>query len=105
MSILIKGMEIPQSCYDCPFQHPCKHDEDKDYCVVIDDFLYCYNMEANNCPLIEVPPHGRLIDADELFNRDMQIYYGNTAVGTRSYIFKSDVAEAPTVIPSDKEET
>lgn len=45
---------MPQSCYDCPFQHPCKNDEDKDYCVVIDDFLYCYNMEANNCPLIEI---------------------------------------------------
>ena len=54
MSVLVKGMEMPQSCYDCPFQHPCKNDEDKDYCVVIDDFLYCYNMEANNCPLIEI---------------------------------------------------
>ena len=67
MSVLIKGMEMPQSCYDCPFQHPCKHDEDKDYCVVIDDFLYFYNMEANNCPLIEVPTHGRWIDIDDSY--------------------------------------
>lgn len=41
MSILIKGMEMPQSCNECPL-YTCMHNYD-------------------NCPLAPVPPHGRLI--------------------------------------------
>ena len=64
MSVLIKGMEMPKSCEKCP-------------CKTADAFggLGCQTTgyiplrKANQdrpdwCPLIEVPPHGRLIDAD-----------------------------------------
>lgn len=64
MSVLIKGMEMPKSCESCP-------------CKTADAFggLGCQatgyiplrkvNQDRpDNCPLVEIPPHGRLIDAD-----------------------------------------
>ena len=61
MSILIKGMEMPKSCWDCYFQ-------DCGNCVlnshkVVDRFILEDSVD-NECPLVEVPPHGRLIDVD-----------------------------------------
>lgn len=64
MSVLIKGMEMPNSCGECPLQ--C------DECF--GSFRCWFSkkwgsdlMRADDCPLVEVPtPHGRLIDADEL---------------------------------------
>ena len=66
MSVLIKGMEMPKSCESCP-------------CKTADAFggLGCQatgyiplrkvNQDRpDNCPLVEIPPHGRLIDADAL---------------------------------------
>ncbi len=59
MSILIKGMEMPKSCGNCflgDFYCPqCQH---------IDG----YKMIGRpyKCPLVPVPPHGDLIDADAL---------------------------------------
>ena len=42
MSLLIRGMEMPKNCFICPFKNLEICDED--------------------CPLVEVPPHGDLID-------------------------------------------
>ena len=56
------------------------------------------------CPLIEIPPHGRLIDADAL---DKQIYndiplkvFGNIA---RMAEMRNIVFNAPTIIPAGEE--
>ena len=67
MSILIKGMKIPISCERCPML-----DWDLDYikCKVTDrrfKMTECWRaIRVPDCPLIEIPPHGRLIDADAL---------------------------------------
>lgn len=62
MSILIKGMEMPKDCNKCPMTVD-------GYCRIIG----YPNGDALNkrykplwCPLVEIPPHGRLIDADRL---------------------------------------
>lgn len=69
MSVLIKGMEMPNSCYDCRLfvDSWC-------YAFGIDDWRNAYNKppkgeRLDNCPLVEVPPHGRLIDADDIEKR------------------------------------
>lgn len=49
MSILIRGMKMPKNCGEC--------------------FVGNRTICADNCPLIELPPHGRLIDADKLKSR------------------------------------
>lgn len=69
MSVLIKGMEKPQMCDVCEF---CLRDiSGYDWCCLpmtrernkpIDE----PGMRPSWCPLVEVPPHGRLVDADEL---------------------------------------
>lgn len=76
MSILIKGMEMPTSCTECPC---CRHDnwngETAHQCNVsfitfgAEDENWIYNTRPNWCPLIELPPHGRLIDAEKLKSR------------------------------------
>ena len=67
MAVLIKGMEMPESCWKCPFMYA------RVYCVVkskliFDDDEYSeLNKRYDGCPLAEVPEsHGRLIDADKL---------------------------------------
>lgn len=69
MSILIKGMEMPSCCDDC-----WALDEYGDYPVCrITSEQRGYNFRIrekrmDNCPLVPVPPHGRLIDADDTEN-------------------------------------
>ena len=67
MSVLINGMEMPTNCADCPLNY------DQMACAVTwtrwwSDSMVIINFDSDkermpNCPLIEVPPHGRLIDA------------------------------------------
>ena len=89
MSILIEGMEMPTDCNDCRF--------------AVDGWCYAYgkpNIDAldndgitNFCPLVHVPPHGDLIDRDEIkydWDEDNQAW---------GY----DIHSAPTIIPADKE--
>lgn len=57
MSVLIKGMKMPTNCDDCDF---VQHSYPEDWCYLTEKNLPC------NCPIIELPPHGRLIDADAL---------------------------------------
>ena len=99
MSILIRGMEMPKNCYGCCFFHQvdywnrdneadilscCKRTGEKTF----DDFI----KYLPNCPLVPVPPHGRLIDADEL---------ANSITGA---IYHSDLRDAPTIIPAEEGE-
>jgi len=68
VSILIKGMEMPKRCLDCPFLIT----RDNDDCILQSDeanakFESWDDMKAS-CPLIELPPHGRLADLDKMIN-------------------------------------
>lgn len=68
MSVLIKDMEMPKNCWECSLS-----DVDDDYgrCCLFSG-IACLNIgRQNNCPLIEVPPHGRLIDGDALMTEMM----------------------------------
>ena len=63
MSVLIKGINPPKSCYTCDWYN-------KVQCPVNDGKCYYRTTRHPNCPLTEIPtPHGRLIDADE-FERE-----------------------------------
>ena len=77
MSILIRGMEMPKRCIDCPFMVS----RDNDDCILQSDeanakFNSWDDMKAS-CPLVEIPtPHGRLGDLDALY---AEISNGNKA--------------------------
>ena len=62
--ILIRGMEMPKSCGQCPMHHPLFHTQ---YCGILNKNCSPHNTMKKWCPLIQLPEgHGRLIDADAL---------------------------------------
>ncbi len=68
MGIYIKNMVMPISCNDCPLAGDFKCNLMpsipalcKEYDMAVQN-----GKRLNNCPLVEIPPHGRLIDADAL---------------------------------------
>ena len=63
MSVLIKGMEMPKNCDSCP----CYYETEgawRDECQVLRKECAISEERPSWCPLVEIPPHGRLIDAD-----------------------------------------
>ena len=101
MSVLI-NMEMPTSCRDCRF---CNGQADTDYgvcawCEVDGKARDAYTRQ--DCPLVPVPPHGRLIDADELMKHKGECYDADGhllyAVGT------GNILRAPTIIPAEEGE-
>ena len=63
MSVLIRGMKMPESCYRCPMAN-----DDFYLCGATEKYLENDSEERRPdwCPLVELPPHGRLVDADKL---------------------------------------
>ena len=90
MGVYIKGMEMPKSCYACMFFAQTNYWNEEDEA---DTLSHCkrtgektwesVNSYLPNCPLVEVPPRGRLIDADAL---------------PTSRVEWEDIVNAPTII-------
>lgn len=70
MSVLVKSMNMPKNCMDCPlFEslyhfHGChaKPESFNDR----DMWNFAVGDRPSWCPLVEIQPHGRLIDAKAL---------------------------------------
>ena len=114
---------MPTSCDDCPFLEQTDYYASP-YCRVSDDddMMSINEIRAkrrDNCPLIPVPPHGRLIDADDLRQSlkdsiDECHNWADEIEGGEMYARVSQslgtfvecslrVKAAPTIIPADKE--
>ena len=63
MSVYIKGMEMPKNCLQCPLQGSIA-----DCRLTGKTYNWGLSERPSDCPLIPVPEHGRLIDADALYN-------------------------------------
>lgn len=112
MAVLIEGMEMPKSCYSCPLR---KRDGINIVCPVAQERFSVADVNIlfyrlNSCPLVPVPPHGRLGDLDRLEQMFVDIdnapYSGFD--GTEPFYSAEDAAQiirlAPTVIPASEEE-
>ena len=101
MSILINGMKMPECCDECVFMETQDSGFGNDYICGIskkDVDGVC------DCPLIEVPPHGRLIDADALLKLIDSCMFSSDMVTTRALGMATNwLKESPTVIPADKD--
>ena len=64
MSVIVKNMEMPQNCGECAFyiDGACYGKGYRDYRSIMD------TAKPDDCPLIELPPHGRLADLDKMIN-------------------------------------
>jgi len=111
MSVLVKNMKIPVSCYECPMAEEIDMQEDWYTCNFLKKHFYSWDVtddtkeyhRPKECPLVEVPtPHGRLIDSDkEKAEIDNMLVQGE--VFTTAKNFASIVLEnAPTVIEAEE---
>ena len=106
MSVYIKSMEMPECCDACSFAYWSNLHQtgscdllDGEQCF--DDYSTDYIIKrSEHCPLIPVPPHGRLIDADEFLKR---------AIGTKCFrddfalMLEELVGESTTIIQASEE--
>lgn len=104
MGVYIKGMKMPTSCYDCN----CfiRDSDGSDYCCLLMQDIEDNHKRDDDCPLIPVPPHGRLIDADAL-QKSIEYVAGldwNINVGASKGLEAAAymVEDAMTIIPADK---
>lgn len=113
MGVYIKGMEMPPNCSRCPMLEGDRMDG---LCHAASRWLdddefwtwYVYtegdvdDSKPCNCPLVPVPLHGRLIDADEFLKR---------AIGTKCFrgdyalMLEELVGESTTIIEAEEGET
>ena len=107
MSVMIKGMGMPNGCYDCPILQSC--DGCFDFECPFNSYLHWHNAEdvinyiPDSCLLVAVPtPHGRLIDADALMECRLEPnHYEELKDG---YIPDYDLDSAPTIIEAEVSE-
>ena len=103
MSVLIRGMEMPNGCIVCPFKDIGMHTMTQ--CMLVAGWVK-YADDGNGipdaCPLVEVPtPHGQLIDADKLFQMMENTGWHNKA--DRDEVAEELLLNAPTVIEAEGE--
>ena len=98
MSIIIKGMKMPENCTECRFGYDGK-------CFAVKPFHRFFVDDPFECPLIELPPHGDLIDRDALMKDGWKLYKEVMRMGGYAIHEKPlDYQDIPTVIPADKGE-
>lgn len=102
--VYIKNMEMPSGCSQCYFN--MEYGE----CVAMQyDHLGNFRWETNerhkDCPLVPVPDHGRLIDADEIGLTDFEIILcqaDDNRHKSALQMLLEQIEEAPTIIPAEE---
>ena len=99
--VYIKGARLPDSCVDCFMRKECfGHREEI-------AFLEFIHGRSRDCPLMEVPDHGDLIDRGKLMARCAEeVKPSNNSDFMRPPVWNDAVQLieiAPAVIPADKE--
>ena len=102
MSVIVKSMEMPKNCKSCPLRYSSTGYA---WCDITGASLALeIDMRDYTCPLVELPPHGRLIDIKS-------VEYGKfTTVGNEyqrwwNGALESVIDNAPTAIEAEGSET
>ena len=124
MGVYIKDMEMPKSCEECVIEGHYENSYGDEYGFFCPFGYKAYTRETRDsgrldvCPLVPVPPHGRLIDADALMHeidkaesvmekhgREYACSFLSTSqeISTEWYCVEEMVNNAPTVISADKD--
>ena len=104
MGVYIRGMEMPKSCANCPLR--CYDRDDHKFCGATGKAIRFGIIRPFDCPLVSVPDHERLIDADAL------LLHLLTAESGKVYYYCypckeviQAINEMPTIIPAEEDET
>lgn len=101
MSVYIKGVEMPTNCsrQGCPLFACIAAYKTGMICTVLNEYVE-KGKKNPRCPLIHVPPHGRLIDADAMIE-DCHAHNSQRSLwGELEYL----IDNAPTIIPAEEGE-
>lgn len=117
MGIYLPNMEMPFCCLVCPCSGANTTDDDNEVWVCEASELRQITTEDGIerrpewCPLVHVPPHGRLGDLDVLIDKVIAKYLEHERKGELVFAaaeIKQDIVDlisnAPTVIPAESEE-
>ena len=109
MSILIRSMETPTSCDKCRFcvngftdtvpMYECAVQSYENVSVLVESNGEPFDFRPDWCPLVELPPHGRLGDLDKLNIHDISPVDGFCVMG----VTEEDIELADTVIEAEGE--
>lgn len=91
MSVLIKGMRMPENCSECPVALCGK------YCRInrTNATTRVIPIRPEHCPLVELPEHhGRLIDADVLVAESL-------VDGAYGYVNTKEIYDAHTIVEAE----
>ena len=109
MSVLIKGMKMPKKCAECPFfiksNSPKYPFVDCKIIGRLGSVFNCIGIPVD-CPLVELPPHGRLIDADALNDMINRSYPMTDRIDVHNgyAICQEMIKLLPTVIEAESED-
>jgi len=110
MGVYIKGMKMPNNCHECELVDilptcPCKKMADEDFWNNVSLAVEGHK----DCPLVEVPPHGDLIDAFAFriemdtkypFDKVTQSKHGEADAAKSTILMM--LAKAPTIIAAEE---
>ena len=100
MSVLIKNMRMPETCESCNLESFCGLWIDARRMVGWTPENHGNPIRHPECPLVEIPPHGRLIEAGNLAARAFR-YLLMSGDESPKIVFASAIKDAPTIIEED----
>ena len=105
MGIYLPNIEMQKSCAFCKIK---RRNGKKMTCPLCNEEWDIHDpMSADhrldNCHLVHVPPHGRLIDADALFEEVYKVW-GTEYDASECNSLMGFINDAPTIIPAEEGE-
>ena len=99
MSVLVKGMKMPDSCAVCRFAGKGGYHMERVVCMFTGKNEDAVKVDRlSDCPLVALPDkHGRLVDADEL-------NFSSMLDSIDQDIAEETVMYAPTIVEAEGEE-
>lgn len=118
MSVLIKGMKMPEDCPKCPLSHWNKLDQltgcelVRRYVPESESSYWQSDKRPEWCPLVGLPDHGNLVDMDEFsramyheaFEVDSALQKWESGCWIRYKMFERLRDSAPVIIPEERSE-
>lgn len=102
MSVIIKGMDMPNECSECLFSCCDISVGAPARCIILGKHSARYSR-LKNCPLVEIPtPHGRLIDADANVGSYVETWTCTCSeFGTQRVMAVDDLKNLPAIIEAE----
>lgn len=103
--IVIRGIEMPKSCGECPaIKSPAGFTGNTYYdgCYLDESLEVMAEERHENCPLVELPPHGALKDEMYVLNEIDRQFGENEKTSDIAQDIQSLIMSAPTILEASK---